>query len=76
MNLSAMPAGAARDGDAPQQADMVVGISSFHNARTIAHVVRATQAGLYKYYPQYKSVIVNSDGGSTDRTREEVLSVQ
>ena len=42
-------------------ADIVVGIPSFNNARTIGHVVRAAQAGLAKYFPEHKAVIVNSD---------------
>ncbi len=54
-------------------ADIVVGIPSFNNAATISHVVAATQAGLEKYFPQYRGVIVNSDGGSKDGTREAVL---
>jgi glycosyltransferase involved in cell wall biosynthesis len=49
-------------------ADIVVGIPSFNNARTIGHVVRAVQAGLAKYFPGKKSVLVGSDGGSTDDT--------
>src|SRR3989338_7799 len=50
------------------QADIVIGIPSFNNARTIGHVVRAVQAGLAKYFPSHKAVIVNSDGGSSDGT--------
>ncbi|MDD2915071.1 MAG: cell wall biosynthesis glycosyltransferase [Gallionella sp.] len=53
-------------------ADIVVGIPSFNNARTIGHVVRAVQAGLAKYFPERHAVIVNSDGGSTDGTTEVV----
>ena len=49
-------------------ADVVIGIPSYNNARTIGHVVQAAQAGLAKYYPQLKAVIINSDGGSTDGT--------
>ena len=55
-----------------QGADIVVGIPSFNNARTIGHVVRAVQAGLAKYFPDTKAVIVNSDGGSSDGTMEVV----
>lgn len=51
-----------------ESAEIVVGIPSFNNARTIGHVVRAVQAGLAKYFPSRKAVIVNSDGGSTDGT--------
>lgn len=54
------------------QADIVVGIPSYNSARTIGHVVRAVQAGLAKYFPEHKAVIVNSDGGSTDGTTEVV----
>ena len=53
-------------------ADIIVGIPSFNNARTIGHVVRAVQAGLAKYFPDRKAVIVNSDGGSNDGTMEVV----
>lgn len=49
-------------------ADIVVGIPSFNNAHTIGHVVRAVQAGLAKYFPDQRAVIVNSDGGSSDGT--------
>ena len=56
------------------EVDIVVGIPSFNNERTIGHVVRAVAGGLVKYFPDRKSVIVNSDGGSTDGTREAVMS--
>ncbi len=53
-------------------ADIVAGIPSFNNARTIGHVVRAVQAGLAKYFPDRAAVIVNSDGGSQDGTMDVV----
>ena len=34
------------------KADIVIGIPSYNNARTIGHVVRAAYAGLAKYFPQ------------------------
>jgi len=52
--------------------EILVGIPSYNNERTIDHVVRAVQYGLAKYFPKFKAVIMNSDGGSTDRTREIV----
>jgi glycosyltransferase involved in cell wall biosynthesis len=58
-----------------READILVGIPSYNNARTIGHVVRAVMAGLAKYFPKAKAVLVNSDGGSTDRTQEEVKRV-
>ncbi|MDA8083310.1 MAG: glycosyl transferase family 2 [Nitrospiraceae bacterium] len=54
------------------EADILVGIPSYNNARTIGHVVRAVYAGLQKYFPEKKAVLVNSDGGSTDGTMEAV----
>ncbi len=53
-------------------ADIVIGIPSFNNARTIGHVVRAADAGLLRYFPNSRALIVNSDGGSKDNTREIV----
>lgn len=55
-------------------AELLVGIPSYNNADTIAHVVRAAAAGLAKYFPGRRAVIVNSDGGSKDGTPEVVAS--
>jgi glycosyltransferase involved in cell wall biosynthesis len=52
--------------------DILIGIPSFNNARTIGHVVRAVDAGLTKYFPGRRSILVNSDGGSTDGTTDAV----
>jgi glucosylglycerate synthase len=57
-----------------KEADIVVGIPSYNNALTIGHVVRAVQAGLAKYFPDQKAILVNSDGGSTDGTIDVVQS--
>jgi len=55
-----------------EQADVLVGIPSFNNADTIGHVVKAAIAGLAKYFPEHRAVLVNSDGGSTDGTPDVV----
>jgi glycosyltransferase involved in cell wall biosynthesis len=55
-------------------ADVLVGIPSYNNARTIGHVVRAAAAGLAKYFPDQRAVIVNSDGGSSDGTPRVVAA--
>ena len=55
-----------------QDVDIVVGIPSYNNAGTIGHVVRAVEAGLTKYFPGRRSVLVNSDGGSSDGTTDVV----
>ena len=55
-----------------KETDILVGIPSYNNARTIGHVVRAVEAGLSKYFSNYKAILVNSDGGSTDGTMDVV----
>ena len=54
------------------QADILVGVPSYNNARSIGHVVRAVQAGPAKYFTDRQTVLVNSDGGSTDGTLDAV----
>ena len=53
-------------------ADILVGIPSYNNARTVGRVVHAVEAGLAKYFPETKAVLVNSDGGSSDGTPDAV----
>lgn len=55
------------------EVDLVVGIPSYNNARTIGHVVRAVSVGLAKYFREQRALIVNSDGGSRDNTQEIVM---
>ncbi len=59
-----------------KRADILVGIPSFRNADTIAHVVRQASIGMVRHFPGMKPVLVNADGGSTDRTREVVLETE
>ncbi len=54
--------------DEIREADILVGIPSYNNARTIGHVVRAVQTGFAKYFPDLKCILVNSDGGSKNNT--------
>lgn len=54
--------------------DLLVGVPSFNNARTIAHVIRAITGGFTKYFPNLRAVCVNSDGGSTDGTPQTVAA--
>jgi len=50
--------------------DVIVGIPSFGNARTIAHVVSTAIRGLTSHFPGSRTLVFNSDGGSTDGTPE------
>ena len=73
MAKTLLPEEAQKALETVRQADIVIGIPSYNNARTIGHVVSAALAGLAKYFPQFTGVIINSDGGSKDDTREVVL---
>jgi len=53
-----------------KKTDILVGIPSYNSEATIGHVIKAVRLGLTKYFPKYKSVIINSDCGSTDNTRK------
>jgi len=59
-----------------EKADIVVGIPSFNNEKTITHVVRVVSHGLRDYYPDLRPVIIVSDGGSTDDTRDVAKELQ
>lgn len=71
-----LPEEARRAAETIRHADIVVGIPSYNNGSTISHVVRAVFAGLAKYFPQLTAVVINSDGGSKDNTREAALSAR
>lgn len=51
-------------------ADIVVGIPSYKNAKTVGAVIETAAEGLVRYFPDASSVIVVSDGLSTDDTVE------
>jgi glycosyltransferase involved in cell wall biosynthesis len=55
-----------------EKVDLLVGIPSYNNENTIGHVLKAVRLGLTKYFPKLKSLIVNSDSGSSDNTRKIV----
>jgi len=51
-------------------ADLVIGIPCYNNQSTIEHVVKCVSDGLHIHYPDKRSLIMISDGGSTDDTRD------
>lgn len=53
-----------------EHVDMVVGIPCFNNDATVAHVIDMVSEGIAEYYQDIQAVIIISDGGSTDDTRE------
>jgi len=52
------------------EADVLVGVPTYNNAATVGQVVQTIRAGLLKYFPRERAVIVNADGGSRDQTPE------
>ncbi len=53
-------------------ADIIVGIPSYNNAGTISRVIKAAELGLARYFPEYKGVILVSEGGDVEATREAI----
>jgi hypothetical protein len=50
------------------EADVLVGVPTYNNSATVGQVVQTVRAGLLKYFPRERAVIVNADGGSRDGT--------
>jgi len=51
-----------------KNADIVVGLPTFNNEKTISNILTNLGEGLRKYYPDLKSVILNADSNSEDKT--------
>lgn len=56
--------------------DVVVGIPSYNEAKTIGHVAKVAGKGLSKYFPDAKKIIVNCDNNSPDDTKGAFLSAE
>ena len=54
------------------QVDILVGLPTLNNAATISDVVRAVHASFTRDFPRLRTVMLNSDGGSTDGTPDLV----
>jgi hypothetical protein len=67
---------ASRRLDEIGRADILVGIPSYNNARTIGFVVETAAQGLVRFFPDMKPAIMNSDGGSSDHTCQTVLQAR
>ncbi|HIP92755.1 MAG TPA: glycosyltransferase, partial [Thermotoga sp.] len=51
---------------------VIVGIPSFNNAETISYVAKTAARGILDFFDE-DGMIVNSDGNSSDGTREKFL---
>ena len=56
-------------------ADILVGMPSYNNIITANYVVSQIVKGLDTYFPDYKSVVFVSDGGSGDQTLTSVRKI-
>jgi len=52
--------------------DIVVGVPTHNDSRTVGPVVQAVRAGLLHHFPRERAVIINADGGSRDGTQDLV----
>jgi hypothetical protein len=55
------------------EVDILVGLPTHNNAKTIEPVIRAVQAGILKCFLRERAAIINADGGSQDGTPELVI---
>jgi hypothetical protein len=54
------------------EVDLLVGLPTHNNAKTVETVIKAVQAGLLKCFPRERTAILNVDGGSKDGTPDVV----
>jgi glucosylglycerate synthase len=55
------------------EVDILVGVSTHNNAKTIGSIVETIQAGILTFFPRERAAIINADGGSRDGTPELVV---
>jgi glucosylglycerate synthase len=56
------------------EVDILVGLPTHNNAKTIGSIVETIQAGILRFFPRERAAIINADGGSRDGTPELVVS--
>ncbi len=57
------------------EVDILVGLPTHNNAKTIGSIVQVIQSGILRWFPRERAVIINADGGSRDGTPELVTGV-
>ncbi len=55
------------------EVDILVGVPTHNDARTVEPAIRAIQAGIVRTFPRERAVIINADGGSNDGTPELIM---
>lgn len=56
------------------EVDLLVGLPTHNNAKTVGPVIQAIQAGILKCFPRERTAILNVDGGSRDGTPDVVTA--
>ncbi|HEY6767854.1 MAG TPA: glycosyltransferase [Candidatus Sulfotelmatobacter sp.] len=56
------------------ETDLLIGLPTYNNAKTIGSVVSAIQSGILQSFPRDRAAIINADGGSRDGTPELIVS--
>src|SRR5260370_35778850 len=54
------------------EVDILVGLTTHNNAKTIGSIVQTIQSGILRGFPRERAVIINANGGSRDGTPELV----
>jgi hypothetical protein len=57
------------------EVDILVGLPTYNNAKTVGSIVRTIQSGVLRGFPRERAVIINADAGSRDGTTELVTGV-
>jgi glucosylglycerate synthase len=57
------------------EVDILVGLPTHNNAKTIGSIVHTIQSGILRWFPRERAVIINADGGSRDGSPELVTGV-
>ncbi len=57
------------------EADILVGLPTHNNAKSVGSIVHAIRNGILGGFPRERVVIINADGGSRDGTRELITGV-
>jgi len=56
------------------EVDILVGVPTHNNAKTVGPIVETIQAGILRFFPRERAAIINADGGSRDGTPQLVVS--
>src|SRR5271165_4849055 len=57
------------------EVDILVGLPTHNNAKTVGSIVKTIQSGILRWFPRERAVIINADGGSRDGTPSLVTGV-